>query len=803
MSLLVWLPLNGNLENKGITSINTTNTPVYVDGKMGKAISLTSQVTFSGLQKLSNFTIAFWAKVESCTRDWADLLGFTCKQVDDSNAATFRFEATTSSRACFFHNNAPAGISTGSRILIQNYNEWHHVAVSYNGEKLYSYIDGKLTYTDTGLGGYLTSSFWIGESPITGAMNDLRIYDECLSTEQISQISKGLVLHYPLNSGYGNENPIVDSQNFSTNWAIGTHWTKKIDDDGFTYIVATRSGATTNTWNRAIPPYKIIPSNYQDGITVSFDFKCDDYSLLNQKCICSLQTYNSSGTRLGWVEPNVDLKTYYKNGESIQDGIWTRIGYHFTYNDLINIKNTNNSSADVAYTKISFQLTQNGTIYIKKVKIDAGDIMTPWCPNSVDTLYTTLGYNTNIIYNTSGLGNNGMIINDAVYTSNTPLYDSSINLQRANSNYIDLQSSYITNQSTINFWGKVNTFGGWQRFFEFANALSGETGNHRMLLGTYQNTQQLGLHIFGGETGTTSLYVNSNITTIDTNWHMYSIVFNKTSLKVFMDGESIVDTTMTQEITSTIRQYSYIGKSSYEADSYFDGNISDFRIYNTALSVEDIKQLYKSKARIDKNGNMYCNEYIEINNSRELMTSQYFSLEQSVSSEATISRTVNGTQLINAITFGDTYTRWKYIRNASFDNSLILGKKLLLTFQYKVESDMGGKSIIVGFKNNDSTEAQPISRENIFPTTEWQTYVGVVTMGDTYSSQKVYINFSGNIKSNIFYIKDVSLKLYEENKIRLDKRSILYSGENIEINSKTKYKESKYGVTTTNQIFEI
>ena len=85
----------------------------------------------------------------------------------------------------------------------------------------------------------------------------------------------------------------------------------------------------------------------------------------------------------------------------------------------------------------------------------------------------------------------------------------------------------------------------------------------------------------------------------------------KKNLKVFIDGTSIVDATMTQELTSMVRQYSYIGKSSYSGDSYFDGNISDFRIYSTALSAEDIKQLYESKARIDKNGNVYCNQFIE------------------------------------------------------------------------------------------------------------------------------------------------------------------------------------------------
>ena len=613
MSLQVWLPLNGNLENKGLYSgLTVSGTPTYVNGIMGKAISLTPRVTFNNFPKLDKFTILFWAKIDSCTSDWADVIGFTSKQTDGSSAAEFRFEATKTSRACSFHNNSPYAITAGSRILITEAQkgEWHHVGVVYNGESIISYIDGVKTYTDTGLGGYLTNGFHIGETTtMVGGMNDLRIYDNCLSTEQIKEISKGLILHYPLNSGYGNEN-LMRMGGLDKNGATSMTYDSSTD----TYTIVSPAG--TNSWGYGVS----IRSTSEISIPYGKSYRAsvEVYVPTQHSFVVDINNNVANGTTAWAGNDNDNTSKRIYTSFTIPANTWKKISW--------GSENSNGNNTDkvaiLPYDKFGLKTnsdTDSVTWYLRHPKIELGTSVTDWCPNSVDVLYTTLGYDSTTVYDTSGFGNDGVMVNNIIHTSDTPLYDSSVNLQRTKSNYINLQNTYITNQSTINFWGKVNTFSGWQRFFEFCNVLQGATGNHRILLGTNQNTQQLGLHIYGGETGTTSLYVNNNITTIDTNWHMYSIVFNKTNLKVFMDGKSIVNATMTQELTSMIRQYSYIGKSSYSADSYFDGNISDFRIYSTALSAEDIKQLYESKARIDKSGNLYCNQFVEMDNERNLL----------------------------------------------------------------------------------------------------------------------------------------------------------------------------------------
>lgn len=56
-----------------------------------------------------------------------------------------------------------------------------------------------------------------------------------------------------------------------------------------------------------------------------------------------------------------------------------------------------------------------------------------------------------------------------------------------------------------------------------------------------------------------------------------------------------------------------LGGGSTASDSWFLGNIDDVRIYATALSANDIKELYEVKGSIDNNGNILSNSFIENN----------------------------------------------------------------------------------------------------------------------------------------------------------------------------------------------
>lgn len=352
---------------------------------------------------------------------------------------------------------------------------------------------------------------------------------------------------------------------------------------------------------------------------------------------------------------------------------------------------------------------------------------------------------------------------------------------------------------TINFWAKVNSFAGWQRFFEFADALQGANGNYRFLFGTFSNTKQLGLHIYGGSDGTTSWFVNSNIGEIDTNWHSYSISINKTILNIFYDGKNILNKTITDNFPIHKRQYMYIGKSSYSADAYFDGEISDFRIYATALTADDIKQLYQTKAKIDKNGNLYCNQFIDNDYEEELLTTQKMTFHQATS-QGTITYETNGNEVINIITMDNTISSWKYLFNNAFDKTKIINHKLKLSFKYKTNVSTA-YSMAVKMCKGDSTKPQTINIGSITLSTNWQEYNGIITFGNTYDNQGIYIH-TGNFCGGNLYIKDLSLKIYENNnKTDFTKKSQIITGELSELDSNKTYvyKNSKI---VTNQIIE-
>ena len=129
------------------------------------------------------------------TANWMDLLGFTDKNTSGTTGS-FRFETgygNTAYGGIHWHDNATNAIINGSYTYntASEYGKWHHIVVTVSNTAVCSYYDGilKSTLTTNLGGGSLTGAGWIGESTTRGGIQDVRVYDHCLSAAEIREIS--------------------------------------------------------------------------------------------------------------------------------------------------------------------------------------------------------------------------------------------------------------------------------------------------------------------------------------------------------------------------------------------------------------------------------------------------------------------------------------------------------------------------------------------------------------------------------------------------------------------------------------
>ena len=221
MALQVWLPLNGNIKNQGLSNLkfSLSGSGITTDstGKIGSCYKRAS--IRSGGRIASNTTINLngsismfcWAKVTACVGDTANGLvsnhshanntgfGITVKQV---SASDFRISCSTGNGS--------------SRTYMTYYgttnikDKWCHLGLTYNktSNTLKLWVNGSCEYTGTYTNSSRADYIWIFDWSTTYSdasyqpacsINDVRIYDHCLSEDEIHELSLGKVGHWCLN----------------------------------------------------------------------------------------------------------------------------------------------------------------------------------------------------------------------------------------------------------------------------------------------------------------------------------------------------------------------------------------------------------------------------------------------------------------------------------------------------------------------------------------------------------------------------------------------------------------------------
>lgn len=598
MSLQVWLPLNGNLNNQGLNNISVTNNGAIVDnsGKIGKCYSFDGindyiQIPTMVLD-LSRVSICGWIKW-GAFNSWSRMFDFQNSASGSTGAIGIANNGTTSTITVFGRTSSGGSLPDTNIGLSAVANTWYHIALTLNNTTAKVYLNGTLSKTFTlnsALGvmtlnnNYLGKSGWSSDEFFQGSMNDFRIYNHCLSSKEIAEIAKGLVLHYPLNNG-GFGAPNLIKGNFSC--------TSTKDSYSSTGDVVCTLSADDILVNK--------------GKTLTLSYR-----------VSSLGTYTSTSSG-SWASNRFGIHgaINYNNssGSSVQDYPFANLLergkseglYSCSWTIPNNISSINSSLGFAVQTNPSSGFAKPGsdnneTWHLKDVKLEWGSSPTSWIPNGADTLYTSMGLNSTIELDCSGYSNNGTRSGTLTYNSNSMRYSGCLTFE-AKSHIKIAKPMTISNASqfTVAMWVKPES--GCGGYAIVASNYNNPSSGFWMAI----NTEGSGTWFYNGT------YAKGNALLTVGSWSHIAMVFNVGVITWYVNGTA----TTTSDVSSRTTQFTdYIAiGNSYTGSSWntnFVGSISDFRMYGTALSTAQVKELYSVPQSIDKNGNLYAHEYKEV-----------------------------------------------------------------------------------------------------------------------------------------------------------------------------------------------
>ncbi|UCG46121.1 MAG: LamG domain-containing protein [Phycisphaerales bacterium] len=152
--------------------------------------------------------------------------------------------------------------------------------------------------------------------------------------------------------------------------------------------------------------------------------------------------------------------------------------------------------------------------------------------------------------------------------------------------YVDLPiGSLIStlNSATVTTWVDfANAGGAWQRIFDFGSG----TGVYMFLCPRIGTGGVMRFAITTGGGGGENII--NTASTLMSGWHHVAVTINgdTRNLIVYLDG-SVVGTNTSSTVTVSdlgVTTNNWLGRSQYAADGYFMGSLSDFRIYDFAMS---------------------------------------------------------------------------------------------------------------------------------------------------------------------------------------------------------------------------
>ena len=547
--LQVWLPLNGTLENKGLVKSTITSNGVRWSnsGKIGKCFDNSDRENrWILLQNAfpahdTDHTVCFWVKSLpniAASNDWGYI--YTTSNVNATDAARCGI-ATDTTNGFSITDSCPV-----FTVTVNDRTQWNHITIVTTKTKVVVYVNGQYSNEqtrNTEIASSATRHIAISRNStgsgtiwnMRGSINDFRVYSYALSPQEIKELSRCKVGHW-LGDGNGTFFPNVSG----TPKAIYQNCTK----------------LSNNNWDIS-----------QNGSSKMVRFSNLGMNDVAGPWVVSFTAWAS--TEYISAIDLCDVGTKHIKIKTIPSKFFitaTARDYYQTnsYNGFLDI---------VMPISIS-------KLYIRDLKMEKG---------TIPSLYSTS--NQAFLSDISGFGRHGNITGGITLSSDTKRYDKSLNFSTSDGRaYASIVQPIPNSPSamTIAFWIKPDSASAnsYRQCFSF------NSGYHWLSINTENNK----VWFYQGGT----LYVRSSNGTLDSNWHHIAMVWNGSQYQFYIDG--IADTTtytsapnytlniVAPQISTFIIGNNYTGTS--HNGRLFKDYLSDIRLYATALSADDVKELY-------------------------------------------------------------------------------------------------------------------------------------------------------------------------------------------------------------------
>jgi len=527
---------NSGNGNNGIAQRNTQY--MHAAGVIDGAFNFNGTSDYIDLQNISLPTgnsprsVCFWINVAANAKDF--YIFYYGKESANNRFSIYRERVDGKLRFSPYYNDWDTGyvLSTGV---------WKHVAFTFDGSAIKLYIDGSLVASTTKTFNTVLEKAYIGSPGLLdnffeGMLDDFAIYNNALSEDEIKAVYAGGVI---------TPQPPVD------------FLSKALDT-----VLSFTLGGSADWFDQTTTFY------YGGSAVQSGDISHGQDSWMQA-------TVAGRGTvTFYWKvssEDGYDLLEFY-----IDDSLKDRI------------------SGSVDWQQKTYPIDTLGSHtlkwrYVKDGNVDSGSDC-GWV-DKVEWLATNLvghwqmddnAANT-IVVDSSRNGNNGIAQRNTQYMHTIGVIDGAFNFNGI-SDYINLQNiSLPTGNSprSVCFW--INVAANAKDFYIFYYGK--ESANNRFSIYRERVDGKLKFSPYYNDWDTG--YVLSTGV-----WKHVAFTFDGSALKLYIDGSLVASTTKT---FNTVLEKAYIG-SPGNLDSFFEGMLDDFAIFDEALSESEIRALYAGGA---------------------------------------------------------------------------------------------------------------------------------------------------------------------------------------------------------------